>query len=157
MMLMPPDGSVSHGLGHQIFITVLTHLLSNHGNTRSLSRTANTRDGEQLNKASEEVIGPRHSFLNLQVVLVCQLSGDIVHVSGCLQLRVAEAAQGVEGLSDLLLLKIPTGRLGTEVDADEQRNCWDESRAKLQPPSDRANFIHCQVRAVSQHNAESRP
>lgn len=109
-------------------------MLTYHDNTRGLSCTSDTRDGEQFVEADKEVIvsscsevsrrnrssgracGITKSLSDLQCLLKVELSLDIIHIAGCLESGVSEANERVEGLLHLVLLEVPTWAFGTEPD-----------------------------------------
>ena len=68
-----------------------THLLSDHNNTRSLRRSADTRNGEQFDEAREEIVSLRETRVFDHALLLVKLCLDVVDVSRCLQRRVAES------------------------------------------------------------------
>lgn len=86
-----------------------------------------------------------------------QLSVDVVEVTGSLKRRVAETEQRLVRLLIPTFLHQPSRRFGAEVDADNERDCWDEGGAELQTPGDGADIVDCEVGAESKEDAECGP
>ena len=110
-----------------------THLLCDHDDSRSLRSTTDARDSEELDEAREEVVGLRETSLFHHALFLIELCLDIVHVSCCLQRRVAESQQGLVSAIRLLLLEIPSRRFGAEVNADDSRaeKGWSATRDQV--------------------------
>lgn len=69
------------------------HLLSNHYNTRGLSCTANTRNGEELDKTCEKVaFGVESSFPD-QDFLLLEQSMSIVEITCRLKRSIAKTEE----------------------------------------------------------------
>ena len=61
----------------------------------------------------------------------------------------ADLAHRTEGLGVLVVLHQPSGRLGREVDADQEDECRNEGRAELQTPGDVACVLDDDIGALS--------
>lgn len=127
------------------------HLLSNHHHERSESSATQTRDGEQLNEALNVVGAAKNLPLNLQ------LSVDVVEITSGLERVVTELEKRLHGLLVLVLLHVPTRRLGAHKDQDHQGNSGDESTAELKTPSDGANMAENEVGCSTEKNTKGGP
>lgn len=127
-----------------------TYLLGNHDGESGQVGAAHTRDGEELEEAGD-VIALAHDLL-----LDDELGMDSVHVSGHLNLVVAQLDHGIPCVGVAVLLHVPTGRLGAEVDEEEQRNGGDKGGSEHETPVVRG-VIQGQVDGGTKHDAESSP
>jgi hypothetical protein len=126
-------------------------LLGNHDHETGQSRTANTRDGEKLREARDVVALADDSGFDLELAV------NVVQVAGSLDWVVAEAEKRRVSLLIAVLLHEPTWRFRAEVDAEGERNSWDESGSDLKAPSDGSDLVDSEVGAEAQENSESGP
>ena len=74
-----------------LVVGVLTHLLGDHNDAGSLRSTTDARDSEKFIAAREKVVCLRKPSLYLQLVLVVQLSLNVVNISCSLQRAVSKS------------------------------------------------------------------
>jgi hypothetical protein len=127
------------------------HLLGDHDDEGGEGCAADTRDGEELDGASD-VVARADDF-----VLDLDLSVDVVEVAGGLEFSVAQTQQRLVCLAHLAISDVPAGRLRAEVYADKKRNGGDEGRAELQSPRDVARVHHCQVCTAAEEDSKGSP
>ena len=127
------------------------HLLRQHDGEGRQRGAAHARDGEELDKAGH-VVG----FAD-DVAFFLDLGENVVKVARGLELRVAESAERLEGVTVAAFFDKPAGRFGAEVHAKDEWDGGDECRAKLETPGDCSDVVDCQVGAESEEDAESGP
>lgn len=84
------------------------HLLTNHDNTRSLSRTTKTGNGEDFNKTCEHVAGLGQSLLFQKSILIDQLCMDEIEITCGLKRAVSKSQERLVGLAVSTFLHKPT-------------------------------------------------
>lgn len=127
------------------------HLLRDHDRPGRQRGAADPGDGEELDEAGEVVVVPDDGrFLE-------ELRVDVVQIARRLQGRVSKPTERFEGVAVAPFLDVPAGRLGTEVDADDEGDGGDEGRAQLQPPGDIPGIVDGEVGAEAEEDAEGGP
>lgn len=127
-------------------------LLGQHDSEGSQVGAADTGDGEELGEAGE-VVGLAH-----KLVLDLELSADVVHITGDLEVVVAKQAHGLPGVGVAVLLHVPTRRLGAQVDEADQGHGGQERSSEHEAPVGRLrDVVHGEVDGGSQHDTEGGP
>ena len=134
-----------------------TQLLSQHDDERRHRRSANAAYGDQFADAEEErllaldvLAGPLAIFLLEVQLLDLDLLVHEIYVAGCLQVAVAQLAGGLVGVSEALVLDVPPGRLGAEVDEGEKGDRGDDGGAGLEAPREaRVDVVEDEVGRIA--------
>lgn len=113
------------------------HLLGDHDRESGQSSTAHARDGEEFDEALG-VVG-----VGKQLMLDLELRVDVEHVAGYLDRVVAQLDHRIPSLWVAVLLHVPAGRFGADVDEKQQRDGGNEWGAEHEAPVDVvAGFKH---------------
>lgn len=132
-------------------------MLGNHDNTRGPGCAPDARNGEELDKAGEHVVGDLEAGLFDEKHLLIQKALDVIEISGGLDGGVSKSQERFPGLFVLSLLHIPSRTFGAKVCTNDQGDGGNECRTKLKAPSDIADFTNSQVGTCSQEDTKCRP
>ena len=70
-----------------------THLLRDHDDTRSLSRSTYSGYSKELDEASEEIVSLCNARLCNEILLIVELSRNVVDIACSLELSVSQALE----------------------------------------------------------------
>lgn len=133
------------------------HLLADHDDTGGLGGAAHTGNREEFDETGEEGALRAHTEGLDKLLFLLQETMCVVEITGSLERRVAQTAEGLERLDILLLAHQPSRRLRAEVDTKAQGNRRDEGRAELEAPGDLASVHNGHVGDGTKEDAKGGP